>query len=124
MQLNNFVGEQHQFIRADVLAWLNEPATQELRFDLIFIDPPTFSNSNKMDGVFDIQRDYSDMLRKVATMLNPDGEIFFSTNRRDFKLDPNSLKELAIKDISKATLPVDFERNPKIHYCWRMQKSA
>jgi 23S rRNA (guanine2445-N2)-methyltransferase / 23S rRNA (guanine2069-N7)-methyltransferase len=117
MQLNNFVGEQHQFIRADVLAWLNEPATQDLRFDLIFVDPPTFSNSNKMEGVFDIQRDYSDMLHKVAGLLNPGGEIFFSTNRR-------TLQGLEIKDISKATLPTDFERNSKIHYCWRIQKSA
>lgn len=124
MQLNNFVGEQHQFIRADVLAWLNEPATQDLRFDLIFVDPPTFSNSNKMEGVFDIQRDYSDMLHKVAGLLNPGGEIFFSTNRRDFKLDVSTLQGLEIKDISKATLPPDFERNSKIHYCWRLQKSA
>ncbi len=124
MQLNNFVGEQHQFIRADVLAWLNEPATQDLRFDLIFVDPPTFSNSNKMEGVFDIQRDYSDMLHKVAGLLNPGGEIFFSTNRRDFKLDVSTLQGLEIKDISKATLPPDFERNSKIHYCWRIQKSA
>ena len=124
MQLNNFVGEQHQFIRADVLAWLNEPATQDLRFDLIFVDPPTFSNSNKMEGVFDIQRDYSDMLHKVAGLLNPGGEIFFSTNRRDFKLDVSTLQGLEIKDISKATLPADFERNSKIHYCWRIQKSA
>ncbi|WP_296592221.1 bifunctional 23S rRNA (guanine(2069)-N(7))-methyltransferase RlmK/23S rRNA (guanine(2445)-N(2))-methyltransferase RlmL [Methylophaga sp.] len=124
MQLNNFVGEQHQFIRADVLAWLNEPATQDLRFDLIFVDPPTFSNSNKMEGVFDIQRDYSDMLHKVAGLLNPGGEILFSTNRRDFKLDASTLQGLEIKDISKATLPPDFERNSKIHYCWRIQKSA
>jgi len=124
MQLNNFVGEQHEFIRADVLAWLNDPATQDLRFDLIFVDPPTFSNSNKMEGVFDIQRDYIDMLYKVAGMLNPGGEIFFSTNRRDFKLDAEALKGLDIKDISKSTLPIDFERNSKIHYCWRMQKSA
>ena len=124
MQLNNFVGEQHQFIRADVLAWLNEPSTQDLRFDLIFVDPPTFSNSNKMEGVFDIQRDYSDMLHKVAGLLNPGGEIFFSTNRRDFKLDASTLQGMVIKDISKATLPPDFERNSKIHYCWRIQKSA
>ncbi|THK40667.1 bifunctional 23S rRNA (guanine(2069)-N(7))-methyltransferase RlmK/23S rRNA (guanine(2445)-N(2))-methyltransferase RlmL [Methylophaga sp. SB9B] len=124
MQLNNFVGDQHQFIRADVLAWLNDPATKELRFDLIFVDPPTFSNSNKMEGVFDIQRDYIEMLYKVAGMLNPGGEIFFSTNRRDFKLDASALKGLDIKDISKATLPIDFERNSKIHYCWKIQKSA
>ena len=124
MQLNHFVGEQHQFIRADVLAWLNDPATKALRFDLIFVDPPTFSNSNKMEGVFDVQRDHVDMLNKVAAMLNPKGEIVFSTNRRDFKQDADALHALQIKDISKATLPVDFERNPKIHYCWRMQKSG
>jgi len=77
-----------------------------------------------MEGVFDIQRDYSDMLHKVGGLLNPGGEIFFSTNRRDFKLDVSTLQGLEIKDISKATLPPDFERNSKIHYCWRIQKSA
>lgn len=122
MQLNGFVGEQHQYIRADVLAWLDEQATRELRFDLIFVDPPTFSNSNKMEGVFDIQRDYIMLLQKVAGLLTAKGEIFFSTNRRDFKLDAEALTGLQVTDISKATLPVDFERNPKIHYCWRIQK--
>lgn len=124
MQLNGFVGEQHRYIRADILAWLDEQSTGDLRFDLIFVDPPTFSNSNKMEGVFDIQRDHITLLQKIAGLLTAEGEIFFSTNRRDFRLDAEALTGLQIKDISKATLPVDFERNPKIHYCWRIRKSA
>ncbi len=124
MQLNGFVGEQHRYIRADILAWLDEQSTGDLRFDLIFVDPPTFSNSNKMEGVFDIQRDHITLLQKIAGLLTAEGEIFFSTNRRDFRLDTEALTGLQIKDISKATLPVDFERNPKIHYCWRIRKSA
>ena len=124
MQLNGFVGEQHRYIRADILAWLDEQSTGDLRFDLIFVDPPTFSNSNKMEGVFDIQRDHITLLQKIARLLTAEGEIFFSTNRRDFRLDTEALTGLQIKDISKATLPVDFERNPKIHYCWRIRKSA
>lgn len=122
MALNGFTGQQHQYVRADVTKWLEEAFASEVKYDLIFVDPPTFSNSNKMEGVFDIQRDHVGLIRKTGQLLAPKGELFFSTNRRDFKLDAAALDRYEIEDISKATLPMDFERQPKIHYCWRLRK--
>lgn len=122
MALNGFTGQQHQYIRADVTKWLDEAIENGLQFELIFVDPPTFSNSNKMDGIFEIQRDHLSLLTKVGRLLAPQGEIVFSTNRRDFKLDQDALGTFLIQDISKATLPVDFERQPKIHFCWQLIK--
>lgn len=124
LQLNRLNGPQHQFIRADVTAWLDTAINDKLQFDLIFVDPPTFSNSSKMADVFDVQRDHVAMLGKIGQLLRAGGEIVFSTNRRDFKLDTASLSGFQISDISKATLPADFARNPKIHYCWTLQKNA
>lgn len=77
-----------------------------------------------MADVFDVQRDHVAMLGKIGQLLRAGGEIVFSTNRRDFKLDTASLSGFQISDISKATLPADFARNPKIHYCWTLQKNA
>lgn len=124
LQLNRLNGAQHQFIRADVTAWLDTAIADKLLFDLIFVDPPTFSNSSKMTDVFDVQRDHVAMLGKIGQLLRAGGEIVFSTNRRDFKLDMAALSRFQITDISKATLPADFARNPKIHYCWTLQKTS
>lgn len=124
LQLNRLNGPSHQFQRADVLAWLDEAVEQQLQFDLIFVDPPTFSNSSKMAEVFDVQRDHVAMLGKISQLLSATGQIVFSTNRRDFKLDKTALSPFQINDISKATLPADFARNPKIHYCWTLQKTT
>lgn len=124
LQLNRLYGPQHQFIRADVTAWLDTAINDKLLFDLIFVDPPTFSNSSKMADVFDVQRDHVAMLSKIGQLLRAGGEIVFSTNRRDFKLDMAALSRFQITDISKATLPADFARHPKIHYCWTLQKTS
>ncbi|MEX0614948.1 MAG: class I SAM-dependent methyltransferase, partial [Methylophaga sp.] len=123
LQLNRLDGAPHQFQRADVLVWLDEAVEQQLQFDLIFVDPPTFSNSSKMAEVFDVQRDHVAMLGKIGQLLSSGGQIVFSTNRRDFKWDTAALSQFAINDISKATLPADFARNPKIHYCWTLAKT-
>lgn len=122
MALNGFTGQQHAYIRADITKWLDHAIEDTLQFDLIFVDPPTFSNSNKMEGVFEIQRDHIALLNKVGRLLAPQGEIIFSTNRRDFILAKGALVNFDIQDISKATLPQDFERQPKIHFCWRLKK--
>jgi len=124
LALNGFMGEQHQFVRANCLEWL-KTAEQESkqRYGLIFLDPPTFSNSTRMEGVFDIQRDHVSLINMTANLLADDGVLLFSTNRRDFKMEHEALANLTIKDISRATLPQDFERNPKIHYCWSITKS-
>jgi len=120
MALNSFTGEQHQYVRANCLEWLQSAQQQSPRYDLIFLDPPTFSNSTRMEGVFDIQRDHVSLINMTMKLLTEDGKLIFSTNRRDFKMDLDAFSKFTTKDISRATLPKDFERNPKIHYCWLM----
>lgn len=122
MALNGFTGEHHQFIRANCLQWLQQMQQEKQRYGLIFLDPPTFSNSSRMDGVFDIQRDHVSLIKMAATLLTDKGLLLFSTNRRDFKMDNDALSQLTIKDISRATLPKDFERHPKIHFCWEISR--
>ena len=92
------------------------------QFDLIFLDPPTFSNSKKMDEVFDIQKDHVQLIRNATALLAPGGNLYFSTNFRRFKMDQEALHDLIIEDISKAMIPEDFARDARIHYCWRISR--
>jgi len=122
MALNANEGE-HEFIQADCLEWLAAEAQLANRhYDLIFLDPPTFSNSKRMDDVFDIQNDHVQLINNAISLLSPGGVLYFSTNFRRFKIDKQALSELIVEDISAATIPEDFARNPKIHYCWRIQE--
>ncbi|KJF80903.1 bifunctional 23S rRNA (guanine(2069)-N(7))-methyltransferase RlmK/23S rRNA (guanine(2445)-N(2))-methyltransferase RlmL [Photobacterium angustum] len=117
MELNNQVGPQHEYIQADCLQWLKEV---DDTFDLIFIDPPTFSNSKRMKQTFDIQRDHIMLMENLKRMLRPDGQIVFSNNKRQFKMDLDKINELGLqaKNISNKTLPLDFAKNKQIHNCW------
>ncbi len=117
MELNNQVGSQHEFIQADCLQWLQEV---DDTFDLIFIDPPTFSNSKRMKQSFDIQRDHIMLMENLKRMLRPEGQIVFSNNKRHFKMDLDKLNELGLhaKNISDKALPMDFAKNKQIHNCW------
>jgi 23S rRNA (guanine2445-N2)-methyltransferase / 23S rRNA (guanine2069-N7)-methyltransferase len=122
MALNINQGE-HEFIQADCLEWLaTEVQLANRHYDLIFLDPPTFSNSKRMDAVFDIQADHVQLINNAISLLSPGGVLYFSTNFRRFKIDKQALSDLIIEDISAATIPEDFARNPKIHYCWRIQE--
>ncbi|GAA0852032.1 bifunctional 23S rRNA (guanine(2069)-N(7))-methyltransferase RlmK/23S rRNA (guanine(2445)-N(2))-methyltransferase RlmL [Aliiglaciecola litoralis] len=116
VQLNGISTANH-FIQADCLDWLSK---HDQRYDLIFIDPPSFSNSKRMDNTWDVQRDHIGLLKNALSCLNPDGEIIFSNNLRQFKLDYDSLADMGVTvtDIGKQTIPEDFKRNPKIHHCW------
>lgn len=116
--LNGFGKPEHELHRADCLQWLEEQAVRGPRFDLIFVDPPTFSNSKRMDGVLDVQRDHVGMIRRTLKLLRPAGRLVFSTNYSRFKLDRELLSELAIEDISAQTISKDFERNARIHRCY------
>ncbi|MEO1889441.1 MAG: bifunctional 23S rRNA (guanine(2069)-N(7))-methyltransferase RlmK/23S rRNA (guanine(2445)-N(2))-methyltransferase RlmL [Cycloclasticus sp.] len=122
-ELNNINLDKHQLVRANCMEWLDTAIEEQKKYELIFIDPPTFSNSKRMDNVFDIQRDYIELINKSAQLLTKKGTIIFSTNFRKFKLDASTLEGLTVDDISKQTLPKDFERNPKIHYCWNITHS-
>jgi 23S rRNA (guanine2445-N2)-methyltransferase / 23S rRNA (guanine2069-N7)-methyltransferase len=121
--LNGIRGD-HKLVRADCLQWLNEQAgaKHKPQFDLIFLDPPTFSNSKKMDEVFDIQKDHVQLIHDAVALLAPGGKLYFSTNFRRFKMDQGALKNLLIEDISKTMIPEDFARDAKIHYCWKISR--
>lgn len=116
--LNGFRGSNHELYRADCLAWLEEQEPRGPRFDLIFLDPPTFSNSKRMEGVLDVQRDHVGMIRRSLKLLRPAGRLVFSTNYTRFKLDAIALSDLSIEDVSAASIPKDFERHARIHKCF------
>jgi len=113
-----FGGTGHELYRADCLQWLEEQEARGPRFDLIFVDPPTFSNSKRMEGVLDVQRDHVGMIRRSMKLLRPSGRLVFSTNYTRFKLDAPALADLSIEDISAQTIPKDFERHARIHRCF------
>ncbi len=123
MALNKSTGE-HEFIQANCLEWLDDEARQPYprQYDLIFLDPPTFSNSKRMDDAFDIQNDHVQLITNAVALLADKGILYFSTNFRRFQIDKQSLAGLNIEDITARTIPEDFSRNPRIHYCWRIQK--
>jgi 23S rRNA (guanine2445-N2)-methyltransferase / 23S rRNA (guanine2069-N7)-methyltransferase len=116
--LNGFGDARHELYRADCLQWLEERESDGPCFDLIFVDPPTFSNSKRMEGVLDVQRDHVGMIRRSLKLLRPGGRLVFSTNYTRFKLDAGALEDLAISDISAETIPKDFERHARIHHCY------
>jgi len=116
--LNGFGGAEHELFRADCLEWLESQTVWGPRFDLIFVDPPTFSNSKRMEGVLDVQRDHVGMIRRSLKLLRRGGRLVFSTNYTRFKLDTEALSDLAIEDITASTIPRDFERHAKIHRCF------
>ena len=117
--LNGFSDRSHEFIQADVRAWM---AQEKRRFDLIFLDPPTFSNSKSMSGTFDVQRDHVALLRDAARLLAPGGTLVFSNNYRRFRMDVAALPELSCEEITPRTIPRDFERSQRIHNCWLVRK--
>ena len=119
--LNGFRGSEHELYRADCLQWLEEQEPRGPRFDLIFVDPPTFSNSKRMDGVLDVQRDHAGMIRRSLKLLRPSGRLVFSTNYTRFKLDAAALADLHVEDISDRTIPKDFERHARIHRCFSIR---
>ena len=122
LELNGIKGYHHELIQADCLAWLDALADKGgNQFDLIFLDPPTFSNSKRMVGAFDMQRDHVEILHKATKLLKSDGLLIFSTNFRKFNLDFAALQDFVVEDISTKTIPKDFERNPRIHYCWTIK---
>lgn len=120
MRLNNFFdAKKHHFIHADVKQYLDTlpPAS----FDLIVMDPPTFSNSKRMKDFLDIQRDHVELLNQALHALSPGGIIYFSTNYRKFVIDKENIQSSDIKDITRATTPFDFE-GKLFRYCFKIRK--
>jgi 23S rRNA (guanine2445-N2)-methyltransferase / 23S rRNA (guanine2069-N7)-methyltransferase len=115
---NGFANQHHQLIQADCISWLKDAVAERQRFDLIFLDPPTFSNSKRMDDILDVQRDHADLVHRCMALLAEGGKLVFSNNAQKFKLDEDLRERYEVIDISRATLPKDFERNPRIHVCY------
>ncbi len=126
MRLNGFTGPEHHFVRDDVLGWVEQQLRGTNRWDLIFCDPPTFSNSSRMGArTWDVQRDHVELLRGVTGLLEPGGEAIFSCNLRSFKPDVEALAHAGIEftDITEQTIPEDFQRNKRIHRCYLVRRA-
>lgn len=113
------LGEGGKFVHADVLQYLK--AIQPGYYDIIILDPPTFSNSKRMDDLLDIQRDHVTLINDCLEGLKTGGVLYFSTNFRKFILDKEKIKAIEIKDITKATTPFDFE-GKLFRYCFSIKK--
>jgi len=124
LAVNGFSGSQHQLVQADCIAWLKTAVAERQVYDLIFLDPPTFSNSKRMDDFLDVQRDHRALIDRCMALLAPGGRLVFSNNAQKFKLDAEVGESYKVTDISRATLPKDFERNPRIHQCFELERKS
>src|SRR5690606_18968541 len=105
-EVNAISTTAHDFVRADVKEWLRQASAK--KFDLVILDPPTFSNSKKMPDVLNVQEDQAFLINQCLKKMNPGGVLFFSTNFRKFKIDVENIKGASVKDISAQTIPADF----------------
>jgi 23S rRNA (guanine2445-N2)-methyltransferase / 23S rRNA (guanine2069-N7)-methyltransferase len=119
--LNAVDTSQHRLERVDCLEWLS--ADDPARYDLIFLDPPTFSNSKRMEGVLDLQRDHLKLVAQCMRRLAPGGLLVFACNAQRFRLDDQVARRWSVADVSAPTLPFDFARNPRIHRCFEISEN-
>ncbi|HEY9130508.1 MAG TPA: bifunctional 23S rRNA (guanine(2069)-N(7))-methyltransferase RlmK/23S rRNA (guanine(2445)-N(2))-methyltransferase RlmL [Dyella sp.] len=119
LALNGFTGTRHRLVQADAMDFLKR---EREHYGLIYVDPPTFSNSKRAED-FDVQRDHVALLLACGERLSQDGVIVFSNNFRRFKLDREALLEhFQIEDVSQASIPFDFARRHDIHGCWLLRR--
>jgi 23S rRNA (guanine2445-N2)-methyltransferase / 23S rRNA (guanine2069-N7)-methyltransferase len=118
-EMNGLSRRANALVDADCLAWVEAARGS---FDLIFVDPPTFSNSKRMRQALDVQRDHAWLIRRAMKLLAPGGTMIFSSNFRRFRMDATVQAEFAVQDITRTTIDVDFSRNPRIHHCFRIQE--
>jgi 23S rRNA (cytosine1962-C5)-methyltransferase/23S rRNA (guanine2445-N2)-methyltransferase / 23S rRNA (guanine2069-N7)-methyltransferase len=123
-KINKLDLADHRFAEEDVLQFIeqtNKKSELQNHFDTIFLDPPTFSNSKSMQKDFDVERDQLWLIENVIQLLSPEGVLYFSNNKRDFRLDPKISERFQLKNITKDTIPVDFH-DQKIHHCFELRK--
>ncbi len=119
---NDLAGERYRFLAEDAREYVRTLRNRGKRYDIIILDPPTFSNSRKMAGTFDVQRDYPSMIASCVSLLDKGGHIMFSTNYRKFHFDPGRLCGVEVNDVTPATIDQDFSRKRKPHRCWILRK--
>ena len=121
MMANGFIDERYQYIRDDCMKWIAGAIDQGARYDLIFVDPPTFSNSKSMDTTLDIIRDHVALLGGCLALLEEDGRIIFSTNAKGFRMSDEMSEMCHLKEITAQTTTEDFRRKP-LHRSWILAK--
>jgi 23S rRNA (guanine2445-N2)-methyltransferase / 23S rRNA (guanine2069-N7)-methyltransferase len=122
LEINGLRGDAHRLVQDDCLAWLAQDDGQ--RFDLVFLDPPTFSNSKRMEREFDVQRDHVALIRDALRRLALGGLLLFSTNFRRFRLDAEGLAGVDARDVTRQTIPRDFARDARIHHCYEIRRAG
>jgi 23S rRNA (guanine2445-N2)-methyltransferase / 23S rRNA (guanine2069-N7)-methyltransferase len=124
LELNSLYSPNHEYIARDCVEFVNEAVEGgERKYDIVIIDPPTYSNSKRLDDDWNVQTGHAELLNATLKLLNPDGVIYFSTNFRKFKLYQDQLSNFSIQEISKHTVPEDF-RNRRIHRCWKLMATG
>lgn len=118
-KLNQLDPKKHHFINENAIEYLQKPEMDD-RFDLIFLDPPTFSNSKRMDSHFEVEKDQTFLVESCMKRLAPRGILYFSNNKRKFRLDPQLSTKFSVRDITRDTIPVDFH-DQKIHSCFEIR---
>lgn len=121
LKLNKFTSRAHQFVQADCTQWLWDAKRAGHRYQLIFLDPPTFSNSKRMTQTFDVVRDHVELISLAMRLLEDEGMLVFSCNAKRFKLNVDELSEYYIQDITNITVSEDFRKKPR-HKCWCISK--
>jgi 23S rRNA (guanine2445-N2)-methyltransferase / 23S rRNA (guanine2069-N7)-methyltransferase len=125
MERNGFVGDNHEYVQADVVRWISEQRRTRNRWDLVFCDVPTFSNSKSMGKrSFEVQRDHAELLIGISRLLTRNGVCLFSCNLRTFKPDVEKLRRtgVEIEDITEKTVPEDFKRNARVHHAYLVKR--
>ena len=112
------IGDNHRLVHADVLEWLSASARRDDWYDLVVVDPPTWSTSKRMRDTLDVQRDHAQILQEVIRLVAPGGVVYFSTNRRKFALDERAFEGTLVTELTSQTVPEDF-RARRPHRCWR-----
>lgn len=121
LKLNKFTARSNQFVQADCTQWIWDANREGHRYQLIFLDPPTFSNSKKMTQTFDVTRDHVELIHRTMKLMEDEGMLIFSCNAKKFKLDLAGLSDYFISDITSLTVSEDFKKKPK-HKCWCISK--
>ena len=122
LEVNGLAAKKHAIVRSDVTRWVTQEVERGGQYDLIVLDPPSFSASKKMSGAFNVQRDHVKLLREVIALLAPGGVLYFSTNFRGFELNARSL-EARFEELTPGSIPEDFH-DKAIHRCWRITRAG